>query len=91
MEPLSDDYTKVKELGDGKYELTFKVEESGDYALEILQFLDDKATNIQSFPRDIKVQDSGLSYIFNTKLEDEIFKGEVDIKKPAKFSLKTFD
>jgi len=47
MEPISEEFSKVKDLGDGKYELTFRVEDAGDYALEILQTVDDKATNIK--------------------------------------------
>jgi len=74
MDHHSEDKSTVKPLGNGKFEISFSVETAGEYALEILQFLDqEKAVNITGFPKDINILDTGISAIKNCKVNQKYF------------------
>lgn len=88
FEPVPSDNITTKDIGGGKYEMTYVVESAGDYALEILHQPDDEdvANNIKDFPCDLVVEDSGVTDPQMTAFEGEGLHRAVS-NQPAKFTI----
>lgn len=88
---IYEDRSTVKDLGNGTYEITFLLEEKGEYILEVLHNKDDKTTYVNGFPNeDIEVIESGITDPYKCKFDGEGF-NEATAKRPTEFNIITYD
>jgi len=89
-ELYEDKFTCV-DKNDGTYELSFTLEEKGEYVIEVLSHQGENADNISGFPIDqVFVVESGVTDPSKSALSGDGLKEAVS-KKQSEFTLTTFD
>lgn len=80
----------ITDQNDGTYQVTFKVQEASEYAVQLSMQVGDKFENLSGFPCDLLVTDAGVSSASKTVLEGEGL-GVVILNDPSKFNIITHD
>lgn len=90
IDHVPEEFITVTDQEDGIYIVTFQVQESSEYAVQLSMKMDDKFDNLNGFPCDLQVIDSGVTSANKTVLEGEGL-GTVILNDPSKFNIITHD